>query len=68
MSQEILRLPDVKRRTGLSRASIYAYIKSKNFPAPILIGLRSVGWPADQVDEWVKNRPATPNIRIPVLK
>lgn len=52
----ILRLPDVKMRTGLSRSSIYAYIKEGKFPRHIALGMRSVGWYESEVDAWVTSR------------
>ena len=52
----ILRLPDVKARTGLSRSSIYAYIKEGKFPKHIALGERSVGWYESEVDAWVASR------------
>ena len=52
----ILRLPEVKARTGLSRSSIYAYIKDGTFPHHIALGERSVGWYESEVDAWVASR------------
>lgn len=52
----VLRLPDVKARTGLSRSSIYAYIKDGKFPQHIALGERSVGWYESEVDSWVASR------------
>lgn len=52
----VLRLPDVKTRTGLSRSSIYAYIKEGKFPHHIALGERSVGWYESEVDAWVASR------------
>ena len=52
----ILRLPDVKARTGLSRSSIYAYIKDGSFPQHISLGERSVGWYESEIDGWVASR------------
>jgi prophage regulatory protein len=54
----ILRLPQVKARTGRSRSSIYADIKAGRFVAPISIGRRSVGWLAHEVDAWIAARVA----------
>ncbi len=61
--QTILRLPCVIQRTGLSRSTIYAYIKDELFPQPIYLGARSVGWIEAEIDEWIagqiqKARPA----------
>ncbi|HXX82881.1 MAG TPA: AlpA family phage regulatory protein [Casimicrobiaceae bacterium] len=52
----ILRLPEVKARTGRSRSSIYADIKVGRFVPPINIGRRSVGWLAHEIDEWIAAR------------
>lgn len=52
----ILRLPDVKVRTGLSRSSIYAFIKDGKFPQHIALGARSVGWYESEVDAWIASR------------
>ena len=56
MQEALLRLPDVRARTGLSRASIYAAIKRGDFPEPIALGARAVAWPASQVEQWVQAR------------
>ncbi|MEB0164195.1 AlpA family transcriptional regulator [Glaciimonas sp. CA11.2] len=56
MSYSILRLPQVKIRTGLSRSSIYAAIKQGTFPAPILLGQRSVGWLDSTINHWIDTR------------
>ncbi len=53
---KILRLPEVKSRTGLSRSSIYAFIKKNQFPKPINIGIRSVGWVESIVDQWIESK------------
>lgn len=56
MAQSILRLPQVKDRTGLSRSFIYAAIKRGDFPASISLGARSVGWDSLSIDAWIKGR------------
>ena len=54
----ILRLPQVKARTGLSRTSIYLRVKAGTFPAPISLGDRAVGWLDSSIDRWITERPA----------
>tara|TARA_R110002073_G_scaffold331785_1_gene516979 strand:- start:1044 stop:1271 length:228 start_codon:yes stop_codon:yes gene_type:complete len=56
MSHNILRLPRVKERTGLSRSSIYLRISKGEFPAPISLGSRAVGWLEEDVDTWLLQR------------
>ncbi len=52
----ILRLPAVKSRTGLSRSSIYAKVRTGEFPKPVSIGLRSVGWSERELQQWIAAR------------
>lgn len=49
-SLRILRLPEVLKRRGRSRSSHYADIKSGLFVKPVLIGLRAIGTPDNEVD------------------
>lgn len=49
MTHSILRLPDIKASTGLSRSSIYLRIAQGLFPKPVSLGGRAVGWPAFDV-------------------
>ena len=56
MAQQILRLPAVKSRTGLSRSSIYAAIQEGQFPKQISLGDRAVGWLESEVDQWIRGR------------
>ena len=56
MAAIILRLPDVKQRTGLSRSTIYLRIKEDKFPYPINLGSRAVGWIESDIDDWLDQR------------
>jgi prophage regulatory protein len=49
MLQTILRLPAVLRERGRSRSSHYLDIQNQLYTKPVLIGLRSVGWPHHEV-------------------
>jgi len=49
MTHTILRLPDIKTITGLSRSTIYLRIAQGLFPKPVSLGARAVGWPATEV-------------------
>ena len=55
MVQKIYRLPDVMNLTGLSRSSIYLRISEQQFPKPIKLGRRAVGWPEDTIIAWQAN-------------
>jgi len=56
MAVRILRLPIVIERTGLSRSSIYLRISKKEFPAPISLGGRAVGWVEQDVELWLSEK------------
>ena len=58
MHEKILRMPQVKDYTGLSRTGIYDRIAKGEFPAPIPIGARAVGWLESEVDAWIAHRVA----------
>jgi prophage regulatory protein len=49
MMHNILRLPAVKVITGLSRSTLYVRIAEGEFPRPVSLGGRAVGWPANEV-------------------
>ena len=52
----ILRRPQVEQRTGLARTTLYQYIKDGDFPAPVPLGPRAVGWLESDVNEWITAR------------
>lgn len=56
MSYRILRLPEVKILTGLSRSSIYLRMSNKEFLESISLGGRAVGWLEQDVIEWIAER------------
>jgi prophage regulatory protein len=49
MVKAILRLPDVKARSGLSRSTLYLRIAQGLWTKPVSLGGRSVGWPEAEV-------------------
>lgn len=55
-NKTIWRLPVVMARTGLGRSSIYQKIADGEFPEPINLGPRAVGWIADEVETWIQSR------------
>ena len=51
-----LRRKQVETRTGLSRSTIYQYIKDGAFPKPVPLGPRAVGWLESEVSDWIGER------------
>jgi len=56
MAKIILRLPAVKKRTGLGRSTIYSRIALGKFPRPIRLSERCVGWLEDDIEIGVDQR------------
>ena len=52
----IVRLPEVRQLTGLSRSGLYKRMKEEAFPHAIGLGGRSVGWVESEVLDWINER------------
>jgi len=53
MHDRIIRLSEVRHRTGLSRSFIYAAIGNNRFPRQVRLGARAVGWSEHDIDAWM---------------
>lgn len=53
---KIIRRRDLKPYTGFGPTKIYEMIAAKEFPAPVRLGRRAVGWLTDEVDLWLEAR------------
>ncbi len=47
------RMKDVIRITALSRPTLYRRIAAGRFPAPVKLGGRASGWPAQALQAWI---------------
>lgn len=56
MSEQILKLPEVKSITSLSRSSVYRLITQGSFPKQIKLSERSSGWARSDVEKWLADR------------
>lgn len=56
MADTLLRRPDVETRTGLSRSTIYDWMKRGEFPQPVKLGARLVAWRESDVTAWLESR------------
>jgi len=54
--QKIIKLPQVKSETALSRSTIYLKMSQGEFPRPISLGARSVGWIESEVQDWINKQ------------
>ncbi|ALI56274.1 helix-turn-helix transcriptional regulator [Celeribacter marinus] len=56
MTNEILRKPRVLALIGIGNTSLYAAIKRGDFPAPVKLGVRAVGWRRSDIENWLASR------------
>ncbi|AVJ61472.1 helix-turn-helix transcriptional regulator [Klebsiella variicola] len=56
MSLSLIRLPEVQRRTGYSKAWLYRLMGEQRFPSAIKIGARSIAFIESEIDEWINQR------------
>ena len=56
MTDTLLRRPDVETRTGLSRSTIYDWMKRGEFPQPVKLGTRLVAWRESDITAWLDTR------------
>ena len=52
----VLRLPDVINMVALSRSSIYLLIQRNEFPRPLQLSVRAVGWRLSDIETWLESR------------
>lgn len=53
VNDNIVRLPEVKRRTGLSRTTIYRRQAVGTFPSSVKLGENCVGWYERDINTFV---------------
>jgi prophage regulatory protein len=53
---QIERRHQVEARTGLSRSAIYAAMARNDFPRPVRLAAKAVGWRTEEVDAWIDSR------------
>ncbi|TPD73011.1 AlpA family transcriptional regulator [Stenotrophomonas maltophilia] len=51
-----IRMPEVRRRTGLSKTTIYKRMHERSFPAAVPLGDGMVAWVEAEVDAWQAER------------
>ncbi|WP_199637846.1 AlpA family transcriptional regulator [Serratia sp. PAMC26656] len=56
MSKSFIRLSEVQRRTGYSKAWIYRLMSQSKFPTSVKIGTRAIAFVESEIDEWVNQR------------
>lgn len=54
-----IRLPEVRRRTGLGKTTIYDWMKEGRFPKSLHLGGNIVVWVESEIDAWLEAKVAT---------
>lgn len=52
----ILRRKQEEERIGLARSSLYALIAKNQFPRPVQLSARAVGWRESDVTAWLASQ------------
>jgi prophage regulatory protein len=53
LSERLIRIAEVKKLTGLSAASIYRKIATRDFPRQVSIGATARAWPLSEIQAWI---------------
>lgn len=56
MTNRILRRRDVEALCGIARSTIYAWMDTGQFPRPVSLGGKAVGWREGDVAAWLESR------------
>lgn len=55
-NQRLIRRKEVQAKTGLGASSIYALMKTGEFPQCLNLSERRVAWIEAEVDQWIAQR------------
>ena len=55
-TSRLIRRPEVCGLTGLPKSTLYDYLASGAFPAPVRLSARSVAWRQSEVQAWIDSR------------
>ena len=58
MTKKLLKISEVCELTGVSRVTIWRWIKHNGFPKPVHLSDRVRAWPVDEVEAWIEARSA----------
>lgn len=59
----MLRLPEVERRVGFKRATIYRLIAAGEFMRPVKMGVASA-WPEHEINAWLARKLAARDAQV----
>ena len=57
MEQRIMRRPEVLKTVGVATSTLYGWMSTGQFPRPVRLGPKAVGWRSEDVAQWIAERP-----------
>lgn len=54
--EQLLRIPEVMRLTGLARSTVWLFVKDNKLPKPIKLSPRVTVWKKSELDAWIENQ------------
>ena len=54
MVPKLIRRHQLEANLGISRSTIYQMMASGEFPKPLKIGRRAVGWRVEDIEKWLE--------------
>ena len=55
IDDRFIRMPEVIKMTGLGKSTIFAWINTNRFPAPIKMGRRVSVWKISTIHAWMED-------------
>jgi prophage regulatory protein len=52
-ANRLVRLPEVIRLSGMSRATIYRHMEEGTFPKPKRVGVKMIAWKMSDLINWI---------------
>lgn len=56
-----LRMPELTRRLGIARSTIYKLMQQDGFPKPLKITPRAVAWSQQDIEDYLRRKTAHGN-------
>lgn len=53
---DLIRMKEVVRMTGLSRSTLYRLQQLEEFPKAVNLGCRSVAWVRSDINDWIREK------------
>jgi len=61
--KQFYRRSSLEEMLGISRSTIYRMMNVGEFPRPIKLGRRAVGWREDEIEQWLRSKANSENYK-----